>query len=53
MKLQDLIPILFLAAFCIVSAQTNNSEAFRSHRNQDEFAGIRTHQAELSLACGA
>jgi hypothetical protein len=27
MKLQHLIPILFLAAFCTVSAQTNNAPA--------------------------
>jgi len=27
MKIQHLIPILFLAAFCTVSAQTNNAPA--------------------------
>jgi hypothetical protein len=53
MKIQHLIPILFLAAFCTVSAQTNNSEAFRSNRIRDYFAPIHAHQAEMSLACGA
>ena len=42
--------MLFLAAYCTVSAQTN-AEAFRPHPNQDDFAPVHAHQAEMSLAC--
>jgi hypothetical protein len=62
MKIQHLIPILFLAAFCTVSAQTNNAPTNTNTRllqapGQDKSLATDSVRAlpspiELILNCG-